>query len=153
MRLALMTFALIPLALPAAADDLLDRYEAASNAVQDNMIAFYETRVPELVAVMPEMGWDDELAAVAQCTLDGIRAERGEDGAEEYVAAMETWGETEITSFMTMAEGMPAVLSDDLALQLSMDCGGMDIAMERMQSSGMMELIQDPSVMERLMAE
>jgi hypothetical protein len=150
-RFLIAALALLPGA--AFADDLLDRYEVASVAKAEQMEAFYAERVPELLEVLPEMGWDDEIAAVAQCTLDGVRAERGEAGAEEYVAAMETWADVPVTSFTQMAEGQPAVLSDDLAMQLTMDCGGMDLAMERMSASGMMELIQDPSIMERLMAE
>jgi hypothetical protein len=153
MRLALASLGLFALALPAAADALLDRYELASEALADNMTNFYQSKVPELAAVLPEMGWDDEIAAVAQCTLDGVRAARGEDGATEYVAALETWAGTPITSFVGMADGQPAVLSDALAIQLATDCGGLELGMRRMQESGMMALIQDPSVMERLMAE
>ena len=151
-RLALA--ALLALApLPALADALLDRWQAANVAKSDIMAAFYVSRVPEIAAVLPETGWDDQIAAVAQCTLDGVRAERGEDGAEAYVAAMEAWAAIPVTSFAGMAEGLPAVLSDELAMRLSMDCGGMDLAMERMTATGMLELIQQPDVMQRLMAD
>jgi hypothetical protein len=148
-----LTIALVFLPGSLFADALMDRYQAANDAKATQMEEFYVSRVPELAGVMPEMGWDDEIAAVAACTLDGVRAERGEDGAEAYVAAMEEWATVPVTSMMTLAEGMPAVLSDDLAVRLATECGGMELGMRRMQESGMMAIIQDPEVMQRLIAE
>jgi hypothetical protein len=150
-----LSVAVVVALLPQAvlADALLDRYQAAAVTKADQMEAFFVARVPELAEVLPEMGWDDELAVVAACILDGQRAERGEAGAEAYVAALEEWALIVPTSFMTMADGMPVVLSDDLALRLNESCGGIEISMQRMQDSGMMAMIQDPAVMERLIAD
>jgi len=147
----LAAIALLPSA--AMADDLLDRYQVASDAKTAQIQAFYVARVPELAQVMPVMSWDDAFAAVATCTLAGQRAERGDDGAEAYVAAMEAWAALPVNSLAGLAAGMAAVLSDDLAIALAQDCGGMDLSMQRMEDSGMLSLMQQPGVMDRLLAE
>lgn len=151
----LAAIALLPTAAPTAAlaDNLLDRYGVASDAKAEQMRAFYISRVPEMADVMPEMGWDDAIAAVTACTLNGVRQARGEEAAEAYVAAMEAWAAIPVNSFGDMAEGLSGALSDDLAIRLAQDCGALDLSMQRMQDSGMMALVQQPGVMERLMAE
>lgn len=133
--------------------DMLDRYRDASVAQATQMHEFMISRVPEIEAVLPDTDWTPEMDGVATCTLDGIRAARGDDGVEAYVVALEAWAATEIRSMGTMADGMDPILGDALALQLSQDCGGMEIAAAQMQESGMIEMMSQPDVMERLMAE
>ena len=133
--------------------DMLDRYRDASVAQAARMHEFMISRVPEIEAVLPDTTWTPEMDAVATCTIDGIRASRGDNGVEAYVAALEAWSAQDIRSMGTMADGMDPVLSDSLALQVAQDCGGMELAAAQMQNSGMIEMISRPDVMERLMAE
>ncbi len=137
----------------ALADSLLDRYAAASLAMEERLFAFYVLRAPELEPVLPVMAWDDELAAIATCTLDGIRAEQGEAGVEAFVAAFESFAETPITSLSTFGRDQPPVLQQPLILELAQSCGSFDLTARRMLASGMTEMLQtDPSIAERLMA-
>jgi ADP-ribosylglycohydrolase len=147
--LSALLFSLVPAF--AMADDL-DRYRDATITKTEQMQAFYISRVPEMEEALSAMDWDDETEVVAACTLDAMREERGDDGVEEYLTALEDWAEIPVTSFAGMGDGMPAILSDSFAMELATECGAMDMAMAKMQESGMMALIQDPSVMERLMA-
>lgn len=133
--------------------DMLDRYRDASVAQATRIHAFMIARVPEIEAVLPDTDWTPAMDAVATCTLDGIKAAKGDDGVEAYVAALEAWSATEITSMGTMADGMDPILGDALALQLTQDCGGMELAATQMRESGMIEMMSRPDVMERLMAE
>ena len=146
--------ALCALSFPAlaSADALLDRNQAASTAQAQASQAFLVARVPELAAVLPPSEWTPEMIAVAECTLDGVRAERGDAGVEEFVAATEEWAAMPVTSFTGMGENMPAVLSDSLSMELAQSCGGMELAMRQMQESGMLAVLQQPDVMQRLMA-
>ena len=133
--------------------DMLDRYRDAVTTQAVRMQDFMVSRVPEMADVLPDTTWTPAMEAVATCTLDGLNAARGGDGVEAYVAALEAWSATEIRSLGTMADGMDPILGDDLALTLSQDCGGMDLAAKQMQDSGMLEIMSRPDVMERLMAE
>ena len=133
--------------------DMLDRYRDASVAQATRMHEFMIARVPEIEAVLPGNDWTPAMDAVATCTLDGIRAAKGEDGVVAYVTALEAWSATEIRSMSTMADGMDPILGDALALQLSQDCGGMELAATQMRESGMIDVMSRPDVMERLMAE
>ncbi len=149
--LALAALAVL-LPLAAHADAMLDRYIAASTTQAEAMQSFLVSRVPDLADVLPPTEWGDEEVAVAQCTLDGIRDARGEAGVEEFVAATEMMAATPITSFGSIGAGAPEILTDDLSMQLTQDCGGMELAMRQMQESGLMEKLQDPAIMQALMA-
>ena len=133
--------------------DMLDRYQDAVTTQAVRMHDFMVGRVPEMADVLPDTAWTPEMEAVATCTLDGLNAARGGDGVEAYVAALEAWSIIEIRSLGTMADGMDPILGDDLALTLSQDCGGMELAAKQMQQSGMMEMMSRPDVMKRLLAE
>lgn len=154
MRRSKFAFALFCGLIPSLARaDMLDRYRDASVAQATRMQAFMVSRVPEIEAVLPDTAWTPEMDAVATCTIDGIRAVNGDAGVAAYVTALEDWAATEIRSMATMAEGMDPILSDELAMQLSMDCGGMELAQTQMQDSGMIEVMMQPEVMQALMAE
>jgi hypothetical protein len=141
------------LPLAAQADDLLDRYKEASTLQAENMATFMVSRVPELEAVIPPAEWTDEATAVGACTIEKIRADRGQDGAEAYVAAVETMAAAEIASLSTMGENIPELLSDMYFMEVAQGCGAMDLAQRQMEESGMLAMMSDPSVMERLAAD
>lgn len=149
-----LALAALAVALPLAAhaDAALDRYIAASTAQAEMMQGFLVSRVPDLADVLPPTEWGEEEIAVAQCTLDGIRDARGESGVEDYLVALETVAAQPITSFASIGTNLPEVLSDDLAMELAQGCGGMELAMRQMQESGLMEKLQDPAIMQALMA-
>lgn len=153
MRLTALSALLFTLVPAFAMADDLDRYRDATIRKTEQMQAFYTARVPEMEAALSAMDWDDETEVIAACTIDRLREERGDAGVEDYLTALEDWAEIPVTSFAGMADGMPDILADSLALDLATECGAMDLAMAKMEESGMMALIQDPSVMERLMAD
>lgn len=154
MRPIALTLALTSALLPTLAHaDIRDRYRDASVAQATRMHAFMVSRVPEIAAVLPDTTWTPQMDAIATCTIDGLRAAKGDTGVEAYVTALEAWSAQEIRSMATMADGMDPILSDALALQLAQDCGGMELAAQQMQNSGMVEMLSRPDVMERVMAE
>ena len=58
-----------------------------------------------------------------------------------------------MTSFTRLAEGQPAILAEPLSMTLAATCGSLALAMARMQASGMLEMMQQPGVIDRLIAE
>jgi len=153
-RLPLRALALLlALTLPGAAlADLLDRYRTASEAQAASMAAFMTARVPDLAEVIPPPEWSPEAEAVGVCTLDAVLAARGADGLEAFVGAVEAMAAIEITSMEAFAAQTPPLLAEEFFLQVSQDCGAMDLAFQQMQDSGMLEMMQRPEVMEALMA-
>ncbi len=137
-------------ALPARADALLDRYRLANVAKAQAINGFLTTRVPEMAAVMPELGWDDQIAAVVACTLDGVRDLWGEEGANDYVLAMEGWAGLPVASMADLSAPPPALLTDPLVLEIDARCGGAALGAARM--APVFEMMADPEVMARLMA-
>ncbi len=137
----------------AQADDLLDRYKAASQMQAEKMSDFMIARVPELEGVIPPTEWTAEADVVGQCTVDRVRADRGEDGLEAYVAAVEEMAAVEVTSLSQMGENIPELLTDMYFMQVAQDCGAMDLAQKQMEESGMLAMMADPGVMERLAAD
>lgn len=137
----------------AQADDLMDRYKAASQLQAQRMADFMISRVPEFEGVIPAAEWTPEAEIVGACILDKVRADRGDDGAEAYVAAIEAFAEPEITSLSGMGENIPELLTDMYFMDVAIGCGGMDLAQQQMDDSGMTAMMADPAVMERLAAE
>ncbi len=153
MRLALTTaFALLPV-LAAAQEDPVDRIAAANIAMAEQMEAFFLSRAPELEDRMPDHSWNDEMRAAGECFVAGYEEEQGKEGLDAYITAMETWSETEITSFEQMNFGMPEILTDPLPQRLSQECGVIEISVRRAQESGFIEALSDPEIMGRVMAE
>ena len=152
MRLTLATaLALLPgLALAQGSD--VDRIAAANMAMAEQMEDFYLGRVPELEGKMPDHSWNDEMRAAGECFVTRYKDERGAEGLEEYLTAMEGWAETEITSFEQLTFGMPDILTEDLPQRLTQDCGVMEISIQRAQESGFIEALSDPEIMGRIMS-
>lgn len=132
--------------------DALARMEAGTTAMTDNLLDFYIGRVPELAAARPDMSWDDDFREAGQCVLDGLNAHSGDAGVATYLAALETFGVTEIVTFSDLTEKMPDVLSDPVALELSSTCGMISLGTARMEASGLHEAFAADGVMERVLA-
>lgn len=153
MRLAMTTaLALLP-GFAAAQDAAIDRIAAANVAMAQQMEGFYLSRAPELEGKMPDYTWDAELRDAGSCFVEGYREERGDDGLDAYLTAMETWAATDITSFEQLNFGMPDVLTEPLPQRLTQECGVMEISIRRAQESGFIEALSDPEIMGRIMAE
>ncbi|WP_341863870.1 hypothetical protein [Gymnodinialimonas sp. 57CJ19] len=140
------------LAAPAAfAQSEIERLEAATLAASENMEAFLTARVPEMAAAMPDWAWDDEMRSAAACTLDAIRAEGGDAAVSSYLDEMDVFATVQITSVEQMASATPVPINPDFAMQTGQSCGTAEIAMRRMQESGLMQAMMDPNIMGRLM--
>lgn len=152
-KFALLTTTLALFAAPALAQSELDRLEAATLAASGNLETFLTTLAPELADVMPDWTWDEALRAAADCTLDAVRAEGGDAAVTSYISSMEVFAETPITSMQQMATATPVPINADFAARAGQTCGSAEIAMRRMQESGMMEAMMDPAVMSRLIGQ
>lgn len=151
--LTLLTATLTLLAAPALAQSELDRLEAATVAGGGNLETFLTTRAPELADVMPDWTWDADLRAAATCTLDAMRAEGGDAAVTEYIEAMEDFATLTITSMEQMATATPVPINADFAARTGQSCGSAEIAMRRMQESGLMQAMMDPAIIGRLMSQ
>ncbi|ABD53837.1 hypothetical protein [Jannaschia sp. CCS1] len=152
-KIAFLTATLTLLAAPVVAQSELDRLETATVAAGGNLEAFLTSRAPELASAMPDWSWDAELRAAATCTLDAMRSEGGDAAVTEYLDAMEEFATTPITSMEQMATATPVPISTDFAARTGQDCGSAEIAMRRMQESGLMQAMMDPAIMGRLMGQ
>mmetsp|Transcript_3341 Transcript_3341/g.5757 ORF Transcript_3341/g.5757 Transcript_3341/m.5757 type:complete len:153 (+) Transcript_3341:401-859(+) len=151
MKTCTLALAFTLLSAPAFAQSEVDRLEAASVSAGANMEAFLISRVPEIAPAIPDWEWDEEMRAAAVCTLDAIRAEGGDAAVEGYLDEMDVFAEVEITSMEQMATVTPVPINPDFAMQTGQACGTAEIAMRRMQESGLMEAMMVPDVMGRLM--
>ncbi len=132
--------------------DQVDRLAAATDILSAKMTAFYVSRVPELAEVMPDFTVDAEMRAALACTLEIYEAEIGPAATEAYVASVE---EESAALQITDLTGVGSVLGDideALVIRAMTECGQIEIAMRRMQQSGLWEAMQKPGVMEALMA-
>ena len=145
------TLALLAVTAPAFAQSELDRLETATVATGENMEAFLNAAAPELATVMPDWTWDAEMRTAATCTIDAIRAEGGDAAVTDYINAMEDFAGQEITSLQQMATETPVPINPTFAQDTGIACGSAEIAMRRMQESGLMEAMMDPAIMGRLM--
>ncbi|OAN84991.1 hypothetical protein A8B78_05670 [Jannaschia sp. EhC01] len=144
-KTALLTAALTLLAAPAFAQSELERLEAATVAAGTNMETFFVANAPALAEVMPDWGWDDEMRTAAGCTLDAIRTEGGDAAVTSYLDAMEIFATVEITSIQQMATATPIPINNEFAARTGQTCGTAEIAMRRMQESGLMAAMMDPA--------
>lgn len=150
-----IAFLLAAIAAPALAQgsEALDRLEAASEEMNRNFEAFYVSRVPALAGVMPDAEWDEAYRDMGRCLLRRMEEERGAEGVEEYLAAMEAYAAKPVETFSDMTSGQPRLLRDEVAIAVGQECGVIEIAMARMRDSGFLEAIGRPGVMERVMAD
>ena len=148
---SVLTTALILTASTAAADPL-ERLIVATEALSEKANAFYISRVPALEGKLPDMTIDDELRTALSCALDSIVTEGGPDMQAAYVESMEEMATRDITTMSDLQE-MPDVVPDDILFAAMSECGMMEITAQRMQDSGFWEAMQDPGVLEALMAE
>lgn len=140
------------LAATSAHADQLDRLIAATEQLSFKSEVFYISRVPALEGKLPDLTVDDEMRGALSCILDEIETQIDAPAVEKYVSAMETLSAQEITSFEQLQNANPG-LPDDVLLNVMSTCGMIEISMRRMQESGMWEAMQDPDVLQAIMAD
>lgn len=146
-----LTAALIFTASGAAADPL-DRLIVATEALSEKANAFYISRVPALDGKLPDMTVEGELRNALACALDMIVTEGGPEMQIAYVESMEEMASRDINNITDLQE-VPDVVPDEILFAAMSECGMMEITAQRMKDSGFWEAMQDPDVMQALMAE
>jgi hypothetical protein len=126
--------------------------EAGTVGMTNNLLDFYESRVPELAEVRPDMSWDDEYRTAGQCVLDGLASHGGPEAVAGYLTGLEDFATAELNSFTELTTKMPDVLADPKALEFSSSCGMIALSTARMEASGLNTAFQADGVMERVLA-
>ena len=138
----------LTLAAPTAlfADTQLDRLEALSEEMNLGMAQLMAREIAAnggdpapMLAAMPDTSWDAEYRAAGTCMLDGYTSLIGSDGVDAMLDNMEAMLPQMATATMeSMAEmnPLPAGISQDQSIEITQNCGMMEIGMRRMQESG-----------------
>ena len=162
MKPYLLALGLAALPVAATAQSQIERLEATSEATSENMFALMVNEITAggadpapIRAAIPDMTWDDEMRAAGVCMLEHYTDILGEAGVDEMLDAMdalsaevaelvETGGMA--SDMADAADMMPEGLSTEQSIQITQDCGMIDIQMRRMSASGfnaaMMEAMQ-----------
>lgn len=149
--LAVAVFAALPIS--AEAQSRLDRMEALSVQLGGLMNEVFLLEAPQLADVMPDPAWDGPMRDAHRCMLDAYETEVGGAAVDDMLDQMEQIVPT-LTAQGLLDEGMeidvgtPPGMSDDRAQAIVRECGIIELTMQRMQESGMMEammgLADDP---------
>ena len=133
------------------AQSQLDRLEALSEQMNElMMVKMVEEMVAEtgadpapVMELIPDMSWDAEFRAAGECMIDAYRDKIGRGGVDEMLTAMEeAMPRIETMSMEEMGDEldfMPDGITVSETITIQQDCGMMEVAMERMSSSGFME--------------
>lgn len=127
------------------------RFAEAIAAVEARTRAFYVSVDPRFGALLAPAEEDPAFRESRRCVLSRIEEDGGPEMLEEYIAAMEAQGETEITSLIDLAAGLPEVLTADIVFAASAECGPMSHSTRQMATPEFMQLMEEPAVMRRLM--
>lgn len=153
MRLTLLALAVAVIPFPAFAQSALDRLEVASERLMTNTLNFYESRVPSLAAVRPDVSWDAQARAAWSCMLNGLQAAKGDAGVAAYLAEFEAYAAKPIVSIRNMSETIPPAMRDPQVIQISTSCGTDTVGLAQMEASGLVAQLSNPVVMARIMAD
>jgi len=142
--------------LPAAAfaETQLERFEAVSDKISVVMIEMFSNEIEqaggdasalrELGGLMPQ--WTDEIREAASCILDDYVAETSSEAVDEMLSEMEKTLPTLAAMTMTEAtdngalEGLtPQGITDERMMEISSECGMIDLQIKASQESGFME--------------
>jgi hypothetical protein len=153
MRSALIALALLATPNLALAQSALDRLEVASERLMTNTLNFYESRVPGLRAVRPDMAWDAQARAAWSCMLNGLQSAKGDAGVATYITEFEAYAARPIVNIRTMSETVPPSMQDATVVQISQSCGTDQVGLAQMQRSGLVAQLSNPAVLAAIMAE
>lgn len=155
MRVLSLTAAITSLPLILLADGhvtALDRMEVGTEKMTDNLLDFYESRVPELADVRPDMTWDTAFRDAGRCVLDGINAAGGAAAVSTYLGALERFAEIEIVNFSDLTTKMPPVLASNIVVELSQICGMITLGAEKMTASGLNDAFAAKDILAKIIA-
>jgi hypothetical protein len=130
-----------------------ERFFEAIKAMEARTYTFYVSVDPRFGSLLAPVAEDPVFRDSQRCVLARIEDEGGSDELEEYIAAMEVQGETEITSLIDLADGLPEVMTSDLIFAASSECGAMSYMTKQMVTPEFRELMDDPVIMQGLMGE
>ncbi len=153
MRYAVLAAALCLPCAPALAQPEVERLEIASEAASANFQAFAVARIPELAGTMTPFIWDDEMRAVGTCTLGILRRDGGDLAVSTYLAEMEAFAVTTVTSLEQFGEGPSRTLTNDLSWEIADTCNAIEVTMRLMEASGFAGVLTDPANVARLSAQ
>lgn len=130
----------------------LVRMEESTEKMTDNLLNFYESRVPELADVRPDMAWDADFRMAGRCFLEGLNAKGGAAAVSIYLGALEIYAEADFVNFTDITTQMPPTLAANIVLELSQVCGMIAVGSEKMAVSGLTEAFAKEGVLARVMA-
>lgn len=139
MRLIPLAALSLTLATPALAETQLERMERLSEAMQVKMFSTMLQGTDFDVA--SAVAWDDEMRASAECVLDAYVAESSEEDLEAVFDQMEEIIAQPAADMAAMEEQMSnfaAPLPEERAIEINRSCGMVDLQMQKMQESGLM---------------
>lgn len=136
--------ALALLPIGAQAQSTFERLETVSVAINGLMNEALVAEIPALEGNLPDPAWDEPMRAAYSCMYDGYVERVGEAPVADMVTEMEEMLDT--ISPMDLLEGGGAVeepegISDAEALEIVEGCNLMEVFMDRMASSGAMEIM------------
>lgn len=130
-----------------------ERFFEAMQAMAARTYTFYVSVDPRFDALLSPVAENPTYRANQRCFLARIEDEGGSEMLEEYIAAMEVQGETEITSLINLAEDLPEILISEPIFAASFECGAMSYATDQMITPEFIELMDEPEVMKGLLGE
>lgn len=149
LALSLMT------AAPAVAQtaDQEARFVDAITAVEARSIAFYGAVDPRFVPLLTPSEDAPTFEENRDCFLARIETDGGAQMLEDYIAAMEVVGATEITSLVELGASLPEVLTDELVFAASAECGPLSYSTAQMVTPEFTALMDEPEIMQGLMGQ
>ncbi|WP_375280089.1 hypothetical protein [Pseudooctadecabacter sp.] len=148
----LLLSALIALPTASLADNQLDRLEAVSEEANVLMMALMaaefdmdpETKAEVMAAAADSMQWDDPMRDAGTCMLASYRDEVGQDGVDELLSNMEGMitdmsAMTSMDDLEEVSDMMPEGLTEERSMEITRDCGMLNLQMAKMSESGFMD--------------
>lgn len=129
------------------------RFFEAIQAMESRSHTFYTSVDPRFELLLAPVAEDPAFRESQRCVLNKIEEEGGSDMLEDYIGAMEVQAETEITSLIDLAQGLPPVMTSDLIFTASAECGPMSNTTKQMMTPEFMKLMDEPEVMQGLIGQ
>ncbi|MEM6729598.1 MAG: hypothetical protein AAF618_13930 [Pseudomonadota bacterium] len=146
-----VTFSLVTAtATVASAGPLEDRFLAAQEAFEQNLNAFYVSRVPALEGKIPSFTADPAARDAMLCGFSYLREETGVAGALKLIVFLESAAEEPITSFDDITQAPDGAVAETM-LSAVRACNTIEISQQLMAESGALEIFSDPATLDALM--
>lgn len=134
------------LAGPAAAQDALTRYEAASETIGNQMNRLLAKELPKVANNLPETAWDDAHRKAGLCVLQTLVDEAGTDYVATMLAALEATAKRKFASTAELSAASTIPGSDAIGANrvqaITEECGLAGLSMQRMVEAGTFEAMQ-----------